>query len=389
MQLDLNQAVSAYKDSKKRLLILGYNATLTTAVEAPRQPKKHFDQIQALTRVNPAAYACLSALTQDPSVEIVIFSGSEKERLEEVFMDLPVWLAAENGAVVRPPDSQEWTTVMETSGGEWKESVQLVLEYFCERTPRSFVEQRGTSLVWNYKYADVEFGRIQARDLLQHLLTGPISNAPVDIVRGAKSIEVRPVGVSKGSSMERILQVMAAQRDVEDTDFVLVAGHFLTRDENVFTLYEGSGGTGDGVEGGGPAALGILEELSGGDLGSLDRLARTLSSGGEVVKREATTKSTSTGAGDGQKKRIGPGQPDLPFPLPPKYLFTCTVGRSMASKAKYCLNGSMEVAMLLYQLAQESGMKPGDLPRSASGWFSSNELVDLPPADTPVWQDGC
>lgn len=34
-----------------------------------------------------------------------------------------------------------------------------------------------------YVCADVEFGRIQARDLLQHLLTGPISNAPVDIVR--------------------------------------------------------------------------------------------------------------------------------------------------------------------------------------------------------------
>lgn len=181
---------------------------------------------------------------------------------------------------------------MDAGSGEWKESVQLVFEYFCERTPRSFVEQRGTSLVWNYKYAggwcpgfadcfdvlfsaaplwhhgsaghgclfspshsfptcwsseirslefgciqardflppltfikrshsppdfflhfrcavwahpglwlppltfnttpislflfcnaDVEFGRIQARDLLQHLLTGPISNAPVDIVR--------------------------------------------------------------------------------------------------------------------------------------------------------------------------------------------------------------
>jgi trehalose-6-phosphatase len=57
----------------------------------------------------------------------------------------------------------------------------------------------------------VEFGRIQARDLLQHLLTGPISNAPVDIVRGSKSVEVRPVGVSKGASMERILQYMAGQ----------------------------------------------------------------------------------------------------------------------------------------------------------------------------------
>ena len=30
---------------------------------------------------------------------------------------------------------------------------------------------------------DVEFGRIQARDLLQHLWTGPISNAPVEIIQ--------------------------------------------------------------------------------------------------------------------------------------------------------------------------------------------------------------
>jgi trehalose 6-phosphate synthase/phosphatase len=48
---------------------------------------------------------------------------------------------------------QKWVTLMDAGSGEWKESVQLVFEYFCERTPRSFVEQRGTSLVWNYKYA--------------------------------------------------------------------------------------------------------------------------------------------------------------------------------------------------------------------------------------------
>ena len=47
------------------------------------------------------------------------------------------------------------------------------------------------------RYSDVEFGRLQARDLLQHLWTGPISNSPVDIVQGSKSVEVRPVGVSK------------------------------------------------------------------------------------------------------------------------------------------------------------------------------------------------
>jgi trehalose 6-phosphate synthase/phosphatase len=339
--LDLDHAVSAYKISKKRLLVLGYNATLTTAVEAPRQPKKHFDQIQALTRVNPAAYACLAGLAKDPSVDIVIFSGSEKERLGEVFASLPVWLAAENGAVVRPPDTQEWMTVIETSGGEWKESVQLVLEYFCERTPRSFVEQRGTSLVWNYKYADVEFGRIQARDLLQHLLTGPISNAPVDIVRGAKSIEVRPVGVSKGSSMERILQLMHTTHDISSTDFVLVAGHFLARDENVFTLYEGqkalpSGGGADSnptigafteeEEDGSRDALksANLEIFEEEDLGSLDRMRSdgTAANGSRNGRKSAA-----------ERRRTSPGQMDLPFQLPPKHLFTCTVGRSMASKA--------------------------------------------------------
>ena len=40
--------------------------------------------------------ACLPACLQ-------VISGGEKHRLEEVFSDLHVWLAAENGAVIRPP----------------------------------------------------------------------------------------------------------------------------------------------------------------------------------------------------------------------------------------------------------------------------------------------
>ena len=235
---------------------------------------------------------------------------------------------------------------METSGGEWKESVQLVLEYFCERTPRSFVEQRGTSLVWNYKYADVEFGRIQARDLLQHLLTGPISNAPVDIVRGSRSIEVRPVGVSKGSSMERILQIMGGVAGVAETDFVLVAGHFLARDENIFTLFEGhryfpAGGTGHDER---DPALGILEEINGSsDLAALDRLPRSLNdedggdAGGRAAAPAVGSRAAAAAAAEQSRRRAPPphaGHAELPFPLPPKHLFTCTVGRSMASKAK-------------------------------------------------------
>lgn len=55
LQLDTQEAVRHYKQSKRRLLVLGYNATLTTAVEAPRQPKRHFDQIKVLSRLQNAS----------------------------------------------------------------------------------------------------------------------------------------------------------------------------------------------------------------------------------------------------------------------------------------------------------------------------------------------
>ena len=50
---------------------------------------------------------------------------------------------------------QAWQTLVELPPRVWMESVQLVYDYFCERTPRSFVEARDTSVVWNYRYAGV------------------------------------------------------------------------------------------------------------------------------------------------------------------------------------------------------------------------------------------
>ena len=124
----------------------------------------------------------------------------------------------------------------------WAASVQLVFDYFCERTPRSFVESRETSLVWNYQYADVEFGRNQAKDLLQHLWTGPISNSAVDIIQGAKSVEVRVVGVNKGISTSRMLDYIFQRLGMSAVkfDFVMCVGHFVAKDEAVFSFFEGA-----------------------------------------------------------------------------------------------------------------------------------------------------
>ena len=51
---------------------------------------------------------------------------------------------------------------------------------------------------------------MQARDMLQHLCTGPISNAAVDVVPGGWSVEVRPVGVSKVTTVLSIYYLNAS-----------------------------------------------------------------------------------------------------------------------------------------------------------------------------------
>ena len=62
---------------------------------------------QAWTRVNPTVYACVKALCADPSTTVVIFSGSDKQKLEDIFGELDLWLAAENGMFMRGPPSQD------------------------------------------------------------------------------------------------------------------------------------------------------------------------------------------------------------------------------------------------------------------------------------------
>ena len=344
--------VSAFSQSKHRLLVFGFNATLTTVSEAPRRIKQQFEQIKALTKLHPDAFACLKRLCAAENTSVCVFSGSERSRLEEAFSDLPdLWLAAENGVFVRPPilpgeRSAEWSTAVDVGNLDWLESVQLVFDYFAERTPRSFVETRETSLVWNYKYADPEFGHLQARDLLQHMVTGPISNASVEVLQGAKSVEVRPVGVSKGTAIERIIKHITQDGLIPRPDFVLCAGHFLNKDEDLFTYLETN-----------YSANGIIPPP---DLEEVDVFAT-------YPQDEKSSKAPSVSA--------------EPVANHPFALFTCTVGRK-ASRARYFVNDADEVAdMLLLMVDWLEGGPSWRPPRRINS--GSSVLSDRAPEELP------
>ncbi|KAH7860604.1 hypothetical protein Vadar_015456 [Vaccinium darrowii] len=236
--LPVNYAIEHYMQSSNRLLILGFNATLTEAVNTPGRRGGH--QIKEMEpKLHPDLKEPLTALCSDPKTTIVVLSGSCRNVLDDNFGEYNMWLAAENGMFLRSTKGEWMTTMPEHLTMEWVDSVKHVFEYFTDRTPRSHFEPRETSLVWNYKYADVEFGRLQARDMLQHLWTGPISNASVDVVQGSRSVEVRAVGVTKGAAIDRILGEIVQSKSISTPiDYVLCLGHFLGKDEDVYTFFE-------------------------------------------------------------------------------------------------------------------------------------------------------
>ncbi|KAK4255956.1 hypothetical protein QN277_008880 [Acacia crassicarpa] len=233
--LPTKDVMERYLQSTNRLVILGFNGCLTEPVD------KRGGQIKEMElKLHPELKQPLTKLCSDPNTTIVILSGSGRIVLEENFREYNLWLAAENGMFIHPAKGKWMSTMPELLNMEWVDSVKHVIEYFTERTPRSLFEERETSIVWNYKYADVEFGRLQARDLLQHLWTGPISNAPVDVIHGSRSVEVRAVGITKGAAMDRILGHIVHWKSsmTSPFDYVLCVGHFLAKDEDVFTFFE-------------------------------------------------------------------------------------------------------------------------------------------------------
>jgi len=45
----VEEVVHEYQVAAKRLLVFGYNATLTTGADVPRQPKRQFDSLTVRT----------------------------------------------------------------------------------------------------------------------------------------------------------------------------------------------------------------------------------------------------------------------------------------------------------------------------------------------------
>ncbi|WKA11901.1 hypothetical protein VitviT2T_029353 [Vitis vinifera] len=353
-RLTPENAIKCYLQSNNRLLILGFNVTLTEPVDTPGS--RGGDQIKEMDlKLHPELKGPLTALGNDPKTTIVVLSGSDRTVLDDNFGEFDMWLAAENGMFLRHTKGEWMTTMPEHLNMEWVDSVKHVFEYFTERTPRSQLQKRETSLVWNYKYADAEFGKLQARDMLQHLWTGPISNASVDVVQGSRSVEVRAVGVTKGAAIDRILgEIVHNKSMTSPIDYVLCAGHFLGKDEDVYTFFEPELPS-DNISMAKSRAIDAFK-LSGERKSSLKLPANksgSKSSHGKTQRPlpnpDKKTPDHSSGSGSGRRPSPEKTSWNV-LDLKGENYFSCAVGRTR-TKARFTFGSSDEVVSFLKELA--------------------------------------
>lgn len=209
----MRQIVASYLEMKERILFLDYDGTLSWFTKNPEDAKP-----------DEMLYGVLKKLSTDPDNTLVIISGRDKETLDRWFgPDWNIHFVAEHGVWLRDP-GEDWH-MMEQINNDWKESVEPLLEYYVDQTPRSFIEHKNFSLVWHYRNSDPDLGNQRAWELKDELRT-LTSNLNLEIMDGDKVLEIKYSGINKGR---------AAKHKLGDHsyDFILAVGDDWT-DEFTF-----------------------------------------------------------------------------------------------------------------------------------------------------------
>lgn len=180
-----------YQHSKNRILFLDYDGTL---VGFQKNPKHAFPDVEL--------YKILDTLAKKDNNHIVLISGRDKETFTEWFGDKKYTLITEHGVWIKK-FGNNWKLI-EAMNNDWKEMIRPSIEFYVDRTPGSFIEEKNYSLVWHYRKSDPELGTLRALELKDDL-TSLVSNHNLEILEGNKVIEVKNSGINKGKAAMNIV----------------------------------------------------------------------------------------------------------------------------------------------------------------------------------------
>jgi len=135
-------------------------------------------------------------------------------------------LIAEHGALIKR--NGEWENI-EPLDNDWMVKILPIIEFYMDRTPRSFIQQKEFSIVWNYKKVNKKLADIRSIELKNTLKNMALAtNMNLNILQGPKFIEIKQAGINKVRAFSFLL-------DEKNWDFILTAGDDIT-DESLFEV---------------------------------------------------------------------------------------------------------------------------------------------------------
>ncbi|KYG00191.1 glycosyl transferase family 1 [Sorangium cellulosum] len=191
--------VESVRRAPQRVWILDYDGTLVP-----------FAPVPDLAAPDEELLALLRALSERDRVHVV--SGRRRADIERWLGALPLHLHAEHGFWSRPKASDDWVA-LEPDAAAWKGEVRKILEDVTRRTPGTFIEEKTVTLAWHYRTAEPELASQHVRELCARL-EARIPMDALELLAGAKVIEVRPRGVHKGRVVPLILDDAPARAAV-------------------------------------------------------------------------------------------------------------------------------------------------------------------------------
>eukprot|EP00922_Rhytidocystis_sp_ex-Travisia-forbesii_P060305 GHVS01089405.1.p1 GENE.GHVS01089405.1~~GHVS01089405.1.p1 ORF type:complete len:1047 (-),score=173.86 GHVS01089405.1:125-3265(-) len=237
--LDTNSVIAALKPSRNRVFFFDYEGTLAPdkrRITAVYGAEALFSQG---TPPSSLVKSLLEELISDPRNVVVILSGRDTCLLEKWFGDVPgIGLCGEHGFRYKVPviTGDQWQSMLPAPSLEstnietWKQIAMELMMQYVKRTQGSFVENKGSALVFQYRDADPDFGSMQAKELSNYL-SEMLFGYPVTVVSGKGYVEAKLRGINKGNAVSRMLKQITAIRG--EVDFILCMGDDRS-DEDMF-----------------------------------------------------------------------------------------------------------------------------------------------------------
>lgn len=235
--LDVSRVLPKYRYSMKRLIFVDFEGTLwirdlsreglmrMLEDENGDAPAPNADGIiKKNTKIGPPEdmLNTLEKLVEDRRNEVWLLSGLRvKGVLERVAERLPgMGIVAENGCFIKTIKARsstsphgDWINMVASFNLTWKSACLEILNYFTERTPGSFVEEREASMVWRFwtgqgpdsECADRQWARRQAAEAQNHIFDSLGERYGLRIIPGKNSFLVLPNNISRASAVNAIL----------------------------------------------------------------------------------------------------------------------------------------------------------------------------------------